>query len=154
MLLQGSWSKGSLESLGDFASAHCLLGSSWFPGFLLSLLSPVGQILQQFSQVTGNVVRIALPISLTLVLEHFCQKSCSPILSLERKNIHWTQVPVPQTKFSSWVGVPESMLIKINTDISSELIFEIKTISAKTDGNTQRPNQTSGIGKFCSYSKE
>lgn len=113
----------------------------------------MGIFLQDFSQITANMARIALPFILTPVLEHFCQKSCSPILSLEMINCSLNP-GVNASKFSSGGCLPKSMLIKINIDISSEFILEIQTISAKTDKNTLRPNQISGIGKFCPYSKE
>lgn len=113
----------------------------------------MGIFLQDFSQITANMARIALPFILTPVLEHFCQKSCSPILSLEMINCSLNP-GVSASKFSSGGCLPKSMLIKINIDISSEFILEIQTISAKTDKNTLRPNQISGTGKFCPYSKE
>lgn len=50
-----------------------------------------------------------------------------------RKEKHSLNPGANASKFSSWDCVPKSMLIKINIDISSEFIFETKTISAKTN---------------------
>lgn len=147
-----SWSKGSCRKLGWLCLSSLPAGIFLIP-CSFSVWVPLGIFLQDFSQITANMARIALPFILTPVLEHFCQKSCSPILSLEMINCSLNP-GVNASKFSSGGCLPKSMLIKINIDISSEFILEIQTISAKTDKNTLRPNQISGIGKFCPYSKE
>lgn len=130
----------------DLPNSQCSFSVSWVL---------LGIFLQEFSQITGNMARIALPFSLTPVLEHFCQKSRSHIHPFLWKVKRALNRGVNASDKVQFLGLcSQSMLIKINIDISSEFILEMKTISAETDKNTLRPNQISGIGKFFPYSKE
>jgi len=58
-----------------------------------------------------------------------------------------------QKNLNFWERVPKSALIKINVNISPELILEINTTSAEADENMLSSKHISCMSKICPYGK-